>query len=118
MVKCKILQTKIIKRNFLESNENSNEKAEQETEMAINKAAIDYDFGATEKMSKLDQLKECLKSQIYSTLSPSLKGSKNTLIDLDTGNILPENKSGPEELFERFLKHSTKNTKKKPKNVR
>lgn len=60
-------------------------------------------------MSRLDRLKERINAQLTpanSTISPSLKGEANTLIDLDSGAVLPGRKAGPTELYERFLRHS------------
>lgn len=42
----------------------------------------------------------------------TLKGDPNSLIDLETGDVISKKPSGPEELFERFLKHKKKSVHK------
>lgn len=61
-------------------------------------------------MSRLDRLKERINAQLTPANSPSLKGAANTIIDLDTGAVLPARKDGLTELYERLLKHSKPST--------
>lgn len=67
--------------------------------------------------SNLDSLKARVSAQLSNSSthsSPSLRGSANTIIDLDTGDVMPALKSGPSELYERFLKHTAKPAARSP----
>lgn len=79
---------------------------------------IDYDFGNEEKSTKLHQLQKCVQAQLSSRMSPSIKGCSNSIIDLDSGDILPDKSDGVDDLFHRFLKHSTKLTKNNTRDMR
>lgn len=46
-------------------------------------------------------------------ITPSFKGTPDTIIDLETGDIQPKKLSGPDELLFKFIQHTKKN---KPKN--
>lgn len=81
---------------------------------------IDYDFGdaKTTKLSKLELLKERIQAHVEPNSWPSLRGSSNTIIDLNTGDVLPDQNAGRDELFERFLKHKAKPAKKQARDLR
>lgn len=79
---------------------------------------IDYDFGNEKKVTKLHQLQKCVQAQLPSHMSPSIKGTSNSIIDLDSGDLLPDKNAGVDDLFQRFLKHSTKPTKKNSRDIR
>lgn len=83
---------------------------------------IDYNFEeaivAKPVSSKLALLKERIRANVQPNISPSLKGSSNTIIDLDTGDVLPGQNAGRDELFERFLKHKAKPAKQQPRDLR
>lgn len=79
---------------------------------------IDYDFGNEEKVTKLHQLQKCVQAQLPSRMSPSIRGCSNSIIDLDSGDILPDKIAGVDDLFQRFLKHSTKPPKKNTHDMR
>lgn len=90
--------------------------ADQEKEAAApaSKISIDYEFGDETSSSKLQSLKESLRTELLnnSRCNPQLRGSLNSVIDLDSGDILPGERAGVEDLVERFYKHAAK--KKKP----
>lgn len=95
--------------------------AKNDTPQIAQHIEIDYDFGETAKTvqaSKLDLLKERIQAHVESNSSPSLKGSYNTIIDLNTGDVLPGQNAGRDELFERFLKHKAKPAKKQARDLR
>lgn len=47
-------------------------------------------------------------AHVSSDTVPSIRGLQNTVIDLETGKITLDERSGADELFQRFLKHSNK----------
>lgn len=99
----------------------SESAAKNDTPQIAQHIEIDYDFGETAKTvqaSKLDLLKERIQAHVESNSSPSLKGSYNTIIDLNTGDVLPGQNAGRDELFERFLKHKAKPAKKQARDLR
>lgn len=79
---------------------------------------IDYDFGNEEKVTKLDQLQKCVQAQLPSRMNPRIKGCSNSIIDLDSGDVLADQNAGVDDLFQRFLKHSTKPTKTNTQDMR
>lgn len=69
--------------------------------------------------TRLELLQERVRAQLNSTsdiglLSPSLRGTANTIIDLDSGDVMPAPPpTGPIELYQRFLQHSARPSTKK-----
>lgn len=57
-------------------------------------------------------------SHVSANTFPSLRGEQNTVIDFETGKITIDEKSGANELFQRFLKHSNKIQIKESSNFR
>lgn len=58
-------------------------------------------------------------SLLSSEYAPRLKGKQGMVIDLETNELKEKEKTGIDELFERFLKHSGKClTKKEPEEIR
>lgn len=46
------------------------------------------------------------KSSLFPSIVPKLQGDSNFMIDLETNDLKPKEKTGVEELFSRFLKHA------------
>lgn len=87
------------------------------TESVTNKVTIDYEFG-DEKTTTTTSLKdtllrsELMLSSSIGTINPTLGGTVNSVIDLDTGDILPGERAGVDDLLERFMKHAAAKKKK------
>ncbi|XP_058812683.1 claspin-like [Topomyia yanbarensis] len=73
---------------------------------------IDYDLFSQSTSSKLAQQKVDLLADAAIPLFPTLHGSPNTVIDLDSGDVMPQAPTGASILLERFAKCSGKKTKK------
>lgn len=71
---------------------------------------IDYDLFShpTPPPSKLAQKKAELLANTTIPTFPTLKGTPDMLIDLDSGELKPKTPSGPDVLFQRFAKCSGK----------
>lgn len=82
----------------------------------VNGIEIDYDFGC-EKKNHFGTLTSAVMSRA-NEIVPSIKGDLNTIIDLETGDITENKKSGTDQLFERFLKHANKNHVKESSDFR
>lgn len=91
----------------------SSEHIPKFTELHTKKTQLDLDI---DSIALPGEKKLSVLSAEY---APRLKGKQGMVIDLETNELKEKEKTGVDELFERFLKHSGKClTKKEPEEIR
>lgn len=105
-------QTDIQQSNDLQANESSASQQEKVTNEIITNT-IEFHTERTELDDELDKMEVVMpakrKTEILSLaniLTPKLEGDSGMMIDLETNEIKPKEKTGVDQLMERFVKNA------------
>lgn len=99
------------KKTMTENDTEVDASTDNQIHLHTTKTQLDYEIDKLQEENKKSNVRHSFCPNMKNT--PTLRGNNNMVIDFETNELKRKEKSGVDELFERFLKHSSKNTNAK-----